>query len=62
MIDWADIILAMEAIHKRRLGERFPTLLKHRKVVVLGVPDNYEFMSELLVTTLKENVVRHLKV
>jgi predicted protein tyrosine phosphatase len=49
LIEWADLIFAMEAIHKGRLREKFSTLLSHRKVVALGIPDKYEYMSEPLV-------------
>lgn len=61
LIEWADIIFAMETVHKRRLKERFPTLLKSRRVIVLGIPDNYEYMYDALVASLKEKVTHHLK-
>jgi predicted protein tyrosine phosphatase len=61
LVEWADVIFAMEAIHKRRLTERFSTLLKSRKVIVLGIPDDYEYMADALVAALKEKVTRHLK-
>ena len=38
LVEWAEIIFAMETIHKRRLNERFSSLLRTRKLVVLGIP------------------------
>jgi len=61
LVEWADIIFAMEAVHKRRLNERFSPLLKTRKVVVLGIPDNYEYMDETLIVVLRQKVTPHLK-
>ncbi len=61
LIEWADLIFAMEAIHQRRMREKFPSLLRQRKVIVLGIPDNYEYMDKALVARLKEKVVGHLK-
>jgi predicted protein tyrosine phosphatase len=61
MVEWADVIFAMEATHKRRLRARFSSLLKSRKVIVLGIPDGYEYMAGALVAALKDKVTRHLK-
>ena len=38
LIEWADIIFAMETVHKRKLNQKFVSLLKTRRVVVLGIP------------------------
>jgi protein-tyrosine phosphatase len=39
LINWADIIFAMENKHKRRLMENFPTLVNGKQIVVLDIPD-----------------------
>ncbi len=61
LIEWADIIFAMETVHKRKLNQKFASLLKTRRVVVLGIPDKYGYMDEALVASLNQKVPRHLK-
>lgn len=61
LIGWADVIFAMEAIHKRRLRERFSALLAGRRVIVLDIPDKYNYMADDLVAALRLKVTRHLK-
>lgn len=53
-IEWADLIFVMERIHRTRLNQAFPRALKGKKIVVLGIPDNYEFMDDDLVSILKQ--------
>ena len=61
LIEWADIIFAMETVHKRKLNQKFASLLKTRRVVVLGIPDKYNYMDKALVASLNQKVPRHLK-
>lgn len=56
LLEWADLIVVMEPVHKRRLGERFQRWLRDRRVVVLGIPDEYDFMAPELVQLLKQKV------
>lgn len=51
-LDWADLILVMESTHKRRLQQRFARQLKGKRVAVLGIPDDYDFMQPELVELL----------
>ncbi|WP_266168692.1 low molecular weight protein tyrosine phosphatase family protein [Dyella subtropica] len=52
---WADLILVMESAHRRRLQSRFGGQLKGKRVVVLGIPDDYDFMqAELIELLLKK--------
>jgi predicted protein tyrosine phosphatase len=62
LVEWADVIFAMEAVHKRRLHDKFSPLLRNRRVIVLGIPDKYEYMDQALVAALKKKVTRHLQV
>jgi predicted protein tyrosine phosphatase len=61
LIERADLVFAMESIHRRRLKQRFPAQLKTKKVVVLGIPDNYKYMDPELVRILEVRVSPHLK-
>ena len=60
LVEWADLIFAMEAVHKRRLNTMFPALLKTRRVVVLAIRDDYGYMDTALVALLRQKVTRHL--
>ena len=58
LLEWADEILVMEQSHKRKLSKRFGAFLKDKKVRVLGIPDDFEYMQLELVTLLKNKVLR----
>ena len=45
LIEWADLVIAMETVHRRRVQEKFRPLLKKKKIAVLGVSDDYEYMD-----------------
>lgn len=60
LIEWADIIFAMEGVHRRRLTRRFGSRLRAKRVIVLGIPDEFGYMDLRLVEVLKEKVFRHL--
>jgi predicted protein tyrosine phosphatase len=51
-LDWAELILVMEAAHRRRLQSRFGRHLHDKRVVVLDIPDDYDFMQPSLVELL----------
>ena len=51
-LGWADVIYVMEKKHRSRLYEKCPEA-KYKEVVVLHIPDDYEFMDEELVETLR---------
>ena len=61
LVEWADVILAMEATHKRRLLRRFPLQMKAKRVIVLGVPDDYEYMDVELVDRLQKVVADRVR-
>ena len=60
-IEWADIVFAMEAVHRRRLQKRFWPQLRAKRIVIMNIPDHYKYMEPELVRILKEKVVPHLK-
>ncbi len=60
LIEWADIIFAMEGIHRRRLTQRFGPSLRAKRLIVLGIADDYAYMDSRLVGLLQEKVTRHL--
>ena len=62
LIEWADIIFAMEAVHRRTLNQRFSALLRTKRIVVLGIPDEYGYMDQRLIDILRTKVSQHLKI
>ncbi|HEU4670683.1 MAG TPA: phosphotyrosine protein phosphatase [Dyella sp.] len=55
-LDWADLVVVMEAHHARRLRERFGSRLRHTRVVSVDIPDRYAFMQPELVALLERRV------
>ena len=50
-VEWADLILVMETAHRNKLNRNYRHLLAGKRVVVLGIPDDYEYMDCLLYTS-----------
>lgn len=53
---WADIIFVMEQKHKQNIKEKFPKQLQHKKVIVLDIPDDYQYMDQDLIEILKQSL------
>ena len=62
LIEWADIVLVMEKSHKNKVSKKFRSLLKDKKVSVLEIPDDFDFMDPLLVRILRNRVPRYVRV
>lgn len=60
LIDWADIIFAMEKTHRNKISTKFREQLRDKKLVCLGIPDNYERMDPVLVRILTTRVLKHI--
>jgi predicted protein tyrosine phosphatase len=59
-VEWADIIIVMEKQHRNKLQQRFKSALKSKRIVVLDIPDEYEFMDDALIKILKAKMQKHL--
>jgi predicted protein tyrosine phosphatase len=55
-IEWAELIFVMERVHQRRLQQRFGPQLKGKRVICLGIPDDYQYMQPELVELLERKV------
>ena len=60
LIEWADVIFAMEREHRNRINKKFRHQLKGKQVHVLGIPDDYAYMQPELVALLKVRLQRWL--
>jgi len=60
---WADLILVMEHKHKEAIGDRFRNL-NLPEIIVLDIPDDYQYMSDELVEMIQtstESILLHLE-
>lgn len=60
LIEWADLILVMEPAHRKRLNRDFAHLLRNKRVIVLGIPDRYEYLDPELVKILESRVSKYI--
>jgi predicted protein tyrosine phosphatase len=60
LIKWADIVFVMERHHRDRLRSKFGKLLETKRLVVLGIRDNYAYMEPELVELLKSKAASYL--
>ena len=60
LIVWADVIFAMERVHRSKIQQMFRGLLKDKRIICLNIPDNYEFMDPDLVALLVTKLAKYL--
>ena len=60
LINWADLIFVMEKRHKQRLLDKFDQLLSDKKIIILNIEDNYQYMDQGLIEILKTSVTPYL--
>ena len=61
LVRWADIIFVMEKAHRAKLQKRFKADLNYTRLICLDIPDDYAFMQDELVASLKARVTPHLR-
>ena len=59
-IGWADVVVVMEKRHRNKMQKRFYSALKTKRVVVLDIPDEYDFMDDRLIRLLEIKMLRYL--
>jgi predicted protein tyrosine phosphatase len=52
LLQWADLIFVMEKKHKERLVQKFSDV-REMEIVILGIPDEYQFMDPELIEAIK---------
>jgi predicted protein tyrosine phosphatase len=60
LLEWADLIVVMEPVHRAKLTARWRAHLRRARVVSLDIPDDFEFMDPALVALLQARVPRFL--
>ena len=51
-LEWAELVMVMEPAHRRRLLVQYRDRLKGKRMVVLGIRDDYDFMQPELIELL----------
>jgi len=59
-IRWATHIFVMEKKHKQRLVAKFARSLEYKNIIVLDIPDEYQFMDPELVEIFEDSIEHHL--
>lgn len=60
-VEWADLILVMEPAHRTRLTRHFRPSLAGKRVAVLNIPDDYEYMDPELIRLLRARCAPYLR-
>lgn len=53
MILWADMIFVMEKKHRQRIIEKFQKEAEGKQIIILDIPDEYQFMDKELIEDIK---------
>ena len=61
LLEWADLVLAMERRQKRFLQRRFAGVVRGKRIVSLEIPDRYGFMQPELIAVLRAKVPPFLR-
>ena len=54
LLEWADLVVAMEEHHARAIRERFPDQAGTVQFLVLGIPDIYQYMDSTLQREIRD--------
>ena len=60
LIAWADTVLVMETTHRTKIAAKFRPQLRGKRLAVLGIPDEFEYMAPELVRLLQQKVPPYL--
>jgi predicted protein tyrosine phosphatase len=52
-VHWADLIIVMEKSHRNRLNRKFKRALAGKRIAVLDIPDEYDYLDPDLIALLK---------
>lgn len=61
LLSWADLIIVMENSHRNWIGKKYRDFFKSKRIVILGIPDEFEFMQPELITLLKARMDRFIE-
>ncbi|MGV8963215.1 MAG: low molecular weight protein tyrosine phosphatase family protein [Candidatus Saccharimonadaceae bacterium] len=53
LIEWVDQIFVMEKHHKQILNQRYPSLMSSKQIVILEIPDEFQYTDQELIDMLE---------
>ncbi len=56
LLNWAHVVFVMEKKHKQQLQQRFPEIYSQKQIIVLHIPDEFQFMDEELIQMISNSV------
>jgi len=59
-VRWADLIIVMEKTHRNRLNRKFKNVLAGKRIAVLDIPDEYDYMDPSLIALLKTRCASYI--
>ena len=59
-IAWADLIFVMEKKHRQIIAEKFGDFLDAKQIIVLNIPDEYQYMDQELIEEITQKVSVYL--
>ncbi len=57
---WADLIFVMEKKHKQRMVQKFPEETSGKQIIILDIPDEYQYMDHELMEDIKTKVNHYI--
>jgi predicted protein tyrosine phosphatase len=60
LIDWADVIFAMERKHRDILKQNFPSSLLSKQLIILDIEDDYRYNDPELIEIFKTCLADYL--
>ncbi|KQN34663.1 protein tyrosine phosphatase [Pedobacter sp. Leaf41] len=57
---WADLIFVMEKKHKQRIAKKFNDEIVNKRIIILDIPDDYQYMDESLIEELQTKTKDYL--
>jgi len=60
LLNWADLIFVMEKHHKQKLFLHFAEEVRNKEIVILEIPDVYQYMDEELIEEIRASVSAYL--
>jgi len=59
-VRWADLIIVMEKTHRNRLNRKFKNVLAGKRIAVLDIPDEYDYMDPSLISLLRKRCASYI--
>jgi predicted protein tyrosine phosphatase len=60
LITRSDITFVMEKKHEQSMLAQFPVETAHKQIVILDIPDEYQFMDAALIEKIKTKVSEYI--